>query len=136
MQSEVYGDMFCNMNNARTIQGKLQGDGLSILKNELNIKAFDEKADPRTNTQLTVLIDAREFGSFPVTGTSVNPNALPMVMARIPGQLERALLSEIRDGKEMELRATVFSHHFELAGSDLAIQDFLDCQKAVALHGR
>ena len=65
MQSDVYSAMFCTMNNARTIQGKLQGDGLSTLKGQLNITSFDEKADPQTNTALTVDIDGRLFGSFP-----------------------------------------------------------------------
>jgi len=134
MQSDVYSAMFCTMNNARTIQGKLQGDGLSTLKGQLNITSFDEKADPQTNTALTVDIDGRLFGSFPVTGAAVNPNVLPMIMARIPGQQERALFSEIRDGKEMDVRASTFSHHFELLGSDLAIKDFFDCQRVLALH--
>jgi hypothetical protein len=126
-RSNLDGDMSCTMYNSRTINGKLQGDGISQLKGHLNIMSFDERADPQTDTELTVVIDARLIGKFSVTGATINPNVLPMIMARIPGQQESALLSQIRDGREIEVKASSFSHHFELIGSNLAINDLFDC---------
>ena len=46
----------------------------------------------------------------------------------------RRLVVRKASRKEMDVRASTFSHHFELRGSDLAIQDFFDCQRVVALH--